>query len=123
MSLSKVIKQVITLASTISICIGSKMALAADSSNKISDQTAETVSQKVVDIVSGLLQPFGGAVIFVAIAICAFQIITTSHKPRERAEAMSALPYILGGGILLGGSLIAAGFVMGLYTQAGSSVK
>lgn len=83
----------------------------------ISEQTAEAVSDKVVSLVSDLLLPFGGAVIFIAIVISSIKIILSSGKPTERAEAIASLPYIIGGGVLLGGSMIAAGFVLGLWSR------
>lgn len=83
----------------------------------ISDKTAEEVSGKVIELVSGLLKPFGGAVIFIAVVVAAFKIITSANKPEERARAISALPYIIGGGVLLGGAMVAAGFIMGLWNK------
>lgn len=84
---------------------------------EISEQTAESVSQKVVSLVSELLLPFGGAVIFIAVVIAALKIILTANKPNDRAEAISSLPYILGGGVLLGGAMIVAGFIVGLWSR------
>lgn len=83
----------------------------------ISDQTAETVGQKVVQLVGDILQPLGAAVIFVAIVICAGRIILNSNNPRERADAIAAIPYIIGGGVLLGGAMLVAGFIMGLWSK------
>jgi hypothetical protein len=85
----------------------------------ITEQTADTVGEKIVDIASEIIMPLGSAVIFISIAIAAFKIITTSNKPEDRASAIGSLPYILGGGLLLGGAMVAAGFVIGLMTKAG----
>lgn len=83
----------------------------------IAGQTADQVGVKIVEIAKETIMPFGAAIIFVSIAISAFKIITTANNPRERAEAMGSLPYILCGGLLLGGAMLVAGFIVGLMTK------
>lgn len=86
-------------------------------SGGVTEATAAEVANKVVDVLNDVLMPIGGVVIFVTIVICAFKIITTANKPNERAEAMTSLPYIAFGGVLLGGALMAAGLIYGLMVQ------
>lgn len=85
----------------------------------ISQKTADEVATKVVDLVKDITMPLGSAIIFVAIVIVAFKIIATANKPEERAKAMGSIPYILGGGLMLGLALMLAGFVIGLMVKAG----
>ena len=85
----------------------------------ISEKTADEVATKVVDLVKGITTPLGSAIIFISIVVVAFKIIATANKPEERAKAMGSIPYILGGGLMLGLALMLAGFVIGLMTQAG----
>jgi hypothetical protein len=86
----------------------------------IDEKTAEETASKLVDLLNGVIQPIGALVIFVAIAWTAFRLIVTANKhPQERAEALSAIPYILGGGIVLGGAMLLAGFIVGLMVEAG----
>lgn len=66
-----------------------------------------------------IIQPLGALVIFAAVAYTAFKLVITAHKPNERAEAMSALPYILGGGLVLGGVMLISGFIVGLMAKVG----
>jgi hypothetical protein len=94
-------------------------ALAGDGTAGISQKTADEVATKVVDLVKGITTPLGSAIIFVSIVVVAFKIIATANKPEERAKAMGSIPYILGGGLMLGLALMLAGFVIGLMTQAG----
>jgi hypothetical protein len=85
----------------------------------ISERTTEEVSQRVVDLVKGITIPLGSALIFIAIVVTAFKIIATAGKPEERAKVLGSLPYILGGGVLLGGAVMAAGWIIGLMLKAG----
>lgn len=83
----------------------------------ISNQTAEDVSGSVYQWVSAILKPLGAIIIFVAVVICAVKIIMTANRPEKRTEAIGALPYILGGGILLGAASLVAGFILGSWDQ------
>ncbi|MDH7578258.1 MAG: hypothetical protein QHH75_10680 [Bacillota bacterium] len=85
----------------------------------IEEKTAEDVASKVVGVIKDILMPIGAMVIFAAVAWTAFKIITTANKPNERAEAMAAIPYILGGGLVLGGVMLISGFIVGLMTKVG----
>lgn len=85
----------------------------------IAEQSAETVVSKLVGIIKEILMPLGSFVVFIAVAWTAFLIITTANKPDKRSEAIGAIPYILGGGVLLGGSMLVAGFIVGLMAKVG----
>ena len=85
-------------------------------SGGVSAVEAETLSNKLVDMVNTLLMPFGSLVILVAVVISAFKIITSANKPEERARAMGSLPYIIGGVLLLGGAMLVAGVILGQWT-------
>lgn len=85
----------------------------------IEERTAEEVTSKVVGVLKEIIMPIGAMVIFVVVAWTAFKIITTAYKPNERAEAMAAIPWILGGGIFLGGVLLVSGFIIGLMGKVG----
>lgn len=84
---------------------------------KIGEKTAEEVEDKVVVLVGTYAKPLGATLIFVAICITAVRIILTANKPEDRAKAISSLPYILGGGLLLGGAMLVAGLVVGSWTK------
>ncbi|MGQ9533430.1 MAG: hypothetical protein ACUVTQ_11625 [Desulfotomaculales bacterium] len=85
----------------------------------IAEQTAEQTAEKLLNVVKDIIQPLGALVIFAAITWTAFKLVATANKPQERAEALAAIPYILGGGIALGAVMLLAGFVVGLMTKAG----
>lgn len=95
------------------------VALAANGTAGISEKTADEVAKKVVDITKEITVPLGSAIIFISIVVVAFKIIATANKPEERAKAMGSIPYILGGGVLLGLALMLAGFIIGLMLKAG----
>ncbi len=83
----------------------------------IADVDATTMSDKIVGVANDVVRPIGALLIFLALAITAFKLITTANKPQERAEAMGSIPYILIGGLLLGGLMMFAGFILGLMNQ------
>ena len=83
----------------------------------IAEVDASTMSDKIVNVANDVLRPIGALFIFLALAITAFKLITTANKPQERAEAMGSVPYILIGGLLLGGIMMFAGFILGLMNK------
>ena len=83
--------------------------------NAISEKTATDVQTKLVKVVNDVLMPLGALLIFVTVVISAIKIITSSNKPDERAKAMGSLPYIVGGGLLLGGAMLVAGLIIGQW--------
>lgn len=83
----------------------------------IQERTAEDVASKLVSVLKETIMPLGALIVFVSVAWTAFKIITTANKPNERAEAMSAIPYILGGGLVLGGVMLLSGFIVGLMAK------
>jgi hypothetical protein len=83
----------------------------------IAEVDASTMSDKIVGVANEVVRPIGALLIFIALGITAFKLITTANKPNERAEAMGSIPYILGGGLLLGGLMLFAGFILGLMTK------
>lgn len=85
----------------------------------IDERTAEDVASKIVGVLKDILMPIGAMVIFAAVAWTGFKLIITAHKPQERAEAMAALPYILGGGLVLGGVMLISGFIISLMAKVG----
>ncbi|MDI6908107.1 MAG: hypothetical protein QMC81_11565 [Thermoanaerobacterales bacterium] len=85
------------------------------------EATADDVATRLVDVGKEILMPLGAVCIFVAIAWTAFKLIITANKPEERAQAMSAIPYILGGGVGLGATLLFAGFLVGLMKRVGGA--
>lgn len=85
----------------------------------IAEQDAETTASKIVALLNEVVRPMGALVIFVAVAWTAFKLIITANKPHDRAEALAAVPYILGGGIALGAVMLIAGFIVGLMVKAG----
>ncbi|KUK40839.1 MAG: putative membrane protein [Clostridia bacterium 62_21] len=95
------------------------LAAAPAAAQGIAAREAQEVSDKLVEVLNGIIQPLGALVIFAAIAYTAFKMVATANKPQERAEALSAIPYILGGGIALGAVMLLAGFVVNLMQKAG----
>lgn len=85
----------------------------------IAERTAEETASRVVQILNDVVRPMGAMVIFGAIAYTAYKMIATAHKPEERAQTLGAIPYILGGAIIIGGIMLFAGFVVGLMMRAG----
>lgn len=86
----------------------------------VAEQQAENVASKLVDVLKGVVQPIGAMVIFAVVVWTAFKLITTAHNPQGRADTMSSLPYILGGGIALGAVMLLSGFIVGLMTSVGA---
>ncbi|NHM26938.1 hypothetical protein G7K71_08070 [Desulfofundulus sp. TPOSR] len=114
------IRSLVTRLVGIPVFLGSWLAATeAWAAGGIAERTAEDVATKLVNIFKEILMPIGAFVIFIAVAWTAFLIITTANRPEKRAEAMGSLPYILGGGVLLGGSMLVAGFIVGLMAKAG----
>jgi hypothetical protein len=74
----------------------------------------DEMAGKVREAVGDILMPIGALVIFVVLAWTAFKLVTTAHQPEERARVMSSFPYIIGGGLLLGGTLLVTGFILWL---------
>ena len=89
----------------------------ASADGSIAPIEVDALSTKIVTTLNTVLIPIGSLFIFISIAIAAFKIILTANKPQERAEAMTSLPYIVGGGILLGGTLMLSGFILSLMTK------
>jgi len=85
----------------------------------VAEKTAEETASTLVNVVKDIIQPLGALMIFAVVAYTAFKLVATAHKPNERAEAMGALPYILGGGIALGAVMLLSGFIVGLMQKAG----
>lgn len=95
------------------------VALAQNETAGIGERTANDVATKVVNLVNDITKPLGSAIIFISIVVVAFKIIATANKPEERAKAMGSIPYILGGGIMLGLATMLAGWIIGLMLKAG----
>lgn len=74
----------------------------------------DEMAGKVREAVGDILMPIGALVIFVILAWTAFKLVTTAHNPEERARVMSSFPYIIGGGMLLGGTLLVTGLILWL---------
>jgi len=98
-------------------CFAAKTAFA-DTAG-ITEQTADTLGNKMVTLANNIMEPLGAAVIFISILIAGVRIILSSGRPEERSRAISALPYILGGGFLLGGAMLVAGFIIGTGKSLG----
>lgn len=79
--------------------------------------TPAEVFNRLRNVVDDVLTPLGGFLIFLSVVFVAFKLITTANKPQERADALASLPYIAGGGILLGAALLLTGFILGLMGQ------
>ncbi|MGB9792596.1 MAG: hypothetical protein ACPLTR_08485 [Thermacetogeniaceae bacterium] len=91
----------------------------ADGTAGIAEKSAEDVASTLVNVLKEVIMPLGSFIIFASIAWTAFKIITTANKPSERAEAMASIPYILGGGLVLGGVMLISGFIVGLMRKVG----
>ncbi|BAF60667.1 MAG: hypothetical protein HPY89_00660 [Pelotomaculum sp.] len=86
----------------------------------ISTKTANEVGQKVVEVVRDITMPLGAAVIFVSVVIVAFKLIASAGKPDDRGKVIGSIPYIIGGGIALGGAILIAGWIIGMMVKAAS---
>lgn len=92
----------------------STSALAAD---EIVSVEAADMNNKVMGLIEEYLTPFGGMVIFVMLIIVGFKLLITSGKPQARAEVMQSFPYIIIGGMVIGGAALIAGFIIGAGTS------
>jgi len=110
--LSKLRNKMIALYAMLIVAVTTTPALAG-----IADVEATAMSDKIVDVANDVVRPIGALLIFLALAITAFKLITTANKPQERAEAMGSIPYILIGGLLLGGLMMFAGFILGMMNK------
>lgn len=95
------------------------LALTAPAWAGVTEKTADEVANKLSDTIQSIVFPLGGLIVFVAVIIVAVKLITTAGKPKERAEAMESIPYIILGGLLLGGGMLIAGLVLKLMKTVG----
>jgi hypothetical protein len=77
--------------------------------------TVDTLGSDLKTIATQYLMPLGAICILVTLIWTAFLMILSAHKPEERAKAMGSLPYIIGGGLLLGGALLVAGVIVNMW--------
>jgi len=82
-------------------------------------KTADETAQHLVQLIAGVIQPIGALLIFGMICYAGFKLVVTANKPDERAEVLVSLPYIAGGGVILGSVMLLAGFVISLMIGAG----
>lgn len=80
--------------------------------------TPETLFAQLRVLVNSVVVPLGGFLIFVSICFAGFKLIITGNKPQERSEVLASLPYIAGGGIILGAAMVLTGFILGLMEAA-----
>jgi hypothetical protein len=100
-----------------SLVVCMSLAAPAWADSVIASQTGTQVEQGLVTVLNTIVEPIGGVLIFVVVVWVAFQMITTAHKPEERAKVMGSLPYIVAGGLLLGGVMLFSGFILSLASQ------
>jgi hypothetical protein len=86
----------------------------------IDTKTGIDLGNKIKELVTTVGMPVGGAILFLAVAFIAVQLMLSSMhgQSQKRAEVMGGLGYVAIGGILLGGALFFAGVILG----AGSGV-
>lgn len=98
------------------LLLSARQALADGGINPV---TPDSLSQKVIQLAQTILQPLGGAIIFIAVCIIAVKLIATHGKPEKRADALISILYVGAGGLLLGGAMLIAGFIIGTGQQLG----
>jgi len=110
--IEKVRNKLIALYAMVFVAVSTTPALAG-----IADVDATTMSDRIVAVANDVIRPIGALLIFIALGVTAFKLITTANRPQERAEAMGSVPYILIGGLLLGGLMMFAGFILGMMNK------
>jgi len=80
----------------------------------IDPKTGAELGNKIKELVTTVGMPVGGAILFLAVAFVAIQLMLSGGKAEKRAETMSGLMYVAVGGILLGGALFFAGALLGI---------
>ncbi len=76
--------------------------------------TPDNLFNQLRGIVNTVITPLGAFLIFISICFAGFKLIMTANKPQDRSEVLASLPYIAGGGIILGSVLLLTGFIIGL---------
>jgi len=74
---------------------------------------SSTVSSKIEGVVKSYILPLGGIITFIGVIIIGIQLIVNANSPEKRAKTATALPWIAGGCLLLGGAAVIAGLILG----------
>lgn len=116
----KALRKAVQACTSVLAALAVQAAAYAQGTAGISEKTAQEVGQRVVDIVRDVTFPLGSAVIFISVVVTAFKLIATAGKPEERGKVVGSIPYIIGGGLLLGGAILVAGWIVGMMVRASS---
>lgn len=95
------------------ITIKTNMCLAAG----VGTQEVQTATDNIKRVITSIAMPLGGILIFASVVVAALKMIANSNNPQKRAESISSLAWICGGGVILGASLIIAGIIINVATN------
>ncbi len=78
----------------------------------------ETATDNIKRVITSIAMPLGGVIIFGSVVIAAVKMIINANNPQKRAESVSSLAWICGGGVVLGASLIIASIIVNIATNS-----
>lgn len=83
----------------------------------IGTQEVEVATENIKRAITSIAMPLGGMLIFASIVVAAIKMIANANNPQKRAESISSLAWICGGGVILGASLIISGIIINISTN------
>jgi len=83
----------------------------------IGTQEVQTATENIKRVITSIAMPLGGVLIFASIVVAAIKMIANANNPQKRAESISSLAWICGGGVILGASLIISGIIINIATN------
>jgi hypothetical protein len=85
----------------------------------VESQDPSAFGEKLVEVFKAIGMPVGGAILFISVCIVAVNMMIHGVNPDKRANAMSGLLWVAGGGIILGAAMFIAGVILGTGEQLG----
>jgi hypothetical protein len=89
----------------------------ADDFGQVQVKTPDTFTNSFFTLLTKYGMPLGGAILLLSMILIGVRIMLSAINPRQKAEAMEALLYVIIGGIILGGALFFAGLAVGIGQQ------
>ncbi|MBC7106726.1 MAG: hypothetical protein H5T97_12400 [Firmicutes bacterium] len=90
---------------------------AADDFGQVQPKTPDAFTSSFFTLLTKYGTPLGGAILLLSMLLIGVRIMLSAINPRQKAEAMEALLYVIIGGIVLGGALFFAGLAVGIGQQ------
>lgn len=85
--------------------------------SSVGTEQVATATENLQRVITSLAIPLGSVIIFASIVITALKMIFNANNPQKRGETIGSLAWIVGGGVLLGLSLVVAGIILNIATN------